>query len=166
MSSDAEVLDGGCACGEVRYAMHGRPMFVHCCHCKWCQRETGSAFVLNALIESGRIEITKGDPQAIVRPSESGAGQTVWQCSTCGVVLWSTYKSAGDALRFLRAGTLDDTAKVEPDIHIFTTSKQPWVRIPDGARAVPEFYSFKEEWPAESLARFKAAREKAAKAGD
>ena len=159
--SDEQVREGGCSCGEIRYRMTSDPLIVHCCHCTWCQRETGSAFVLNALIETDRVEITAGEPDGILRPSESGAGQTVWQCSTCGVVLWSTYSGAGDAVRFLRAGTLDDTTELKPDIHIFTESKQPWVNIPDGAPVMEQFYHFSEQWPAESLARFKAAREKA-----
>lgn len=160
--TEAKIRAGGCACGEVRYTMTGDSLIIHCCHCKWCQRETGSAFVINALIEADRVEVTAGEPEAIVRPSDSGAGQTVSQCRTCGVVLWSNYNAAGEAIRFLRAGTLDDTTELEPDIHIFTDSKQPWVQIPEGALAVPEFYSYSETWSAESLERFKATRKQAA----
>ena len=155
--NEETTREGGCAGGEIRYRMAADPMIVHCCHCRWCQRETGSAFVVNALIEADRVVVDKGDPESLVRPSQSGKGQTVWFCPTCRSVLWSNYAGAGPAVRFVRAGTLDDPARVTPDIHIFTESKQPWVIIPDGAKSVPEFYRFADFWPPESLARIKAA---------
>ena len=73
-------MEGGCACGAVRYRLKEAPMFVHCCHCSCCQTETGSAFVLNALIESERVEVLRGAPEPVLTPSESGRGQQVWRC--------------------------------------------------------------------------------------
>lgn len=151
-------LEGGCACGEVRYRMKAPPMYVHCCHCRWCQRETGSAFVLNAMIEADRVEILQGAPAVVLTPSESGKGQKIARCPRCHVALWSNYAGAGDRIHFVRVGTLDDPDRLPPDIHIFTASKQPWFELPAGALAFPEYYDREACWPAESLARRKALR--------
>ncbi len=153
------AMDGGCACGAVRYRMNAKPIIVHCCHCTWCQRETGSAFAVNAFVEASEVEIMKGEPVQTALPSLSGKGQMLWRCADCGVALWSNYSGAGPKFNFVRAGTLDDPSRVPPDIHIFTSTKQPWVILPDGVPAVPEFYKAAEVWSADGLARFKAARE-------
>jgi hypothetical protein len=153
-----EPVEGGCACRHVRYRMAASPMIVHCCHCLWCQRETGSAFVINALVEADRVELLNGDPEIIDTPSESGKGQKIHRCPICKVAVWSNYAGAGGAIRFVRVGTLDDPDSFPPDIHIFTSSKQPWVILPDGVPAVPEFYRFSETWPADSIERYKATR--------
>jgi hypothetical protein len=148
-------LQGGCACGQARYRLAGAPMFVNCCHCTWCQRETGSAFVINALIERDRVELS-GETLAVVTPSQSGRGQIVHRCPACHVALWSHY---GGRLQvaFVRAGTLDDAAAVRPSAHIFTRSKLPWVALPADQPAFEVFYDFDTQWPAESLARRAAA---------
>ncbi len=151
-------LEGGCTCGAVRYRMTGAPLFVHCCHCRWCQRETGAAFALNALIEADRVVVVTGAPEAVPTPSASGRGQKITRCPECRVALWSNYAGAGDAVRFVRVGTLDQPDRLPPDIHIYTASKQPWVVIPPGVPAVPEYYSARDHWPAASLARRKALK--------
>lgn len=143
--------EGHCDCREVRYRMTSAPMFVHCCHCRWCQRETGSAFVLNALIEADRVEILAGTPDVIVTPSESGKGQRISRCPTCKIALWSTYSLP--TISFVRVGTLENPDLAPPDIHIFTASKQPWVVLPENALVFPEYYDSSKVWPAESLAR-------------
>jgi len=152
----ANSREGGCACGAVRYRLTGVPMFVHCCHCTSCQTETGSAFVLNALIESDRVETIAGAPEPVMTPSESGRGQNVWRCPECRVALWSNYGGATDIVRFVRVGTLDDPGALPPDVHIYTRSKLPWVILPDGTPAFEAYYDSKALWPAESLARRKA----------
>jgi hypothetical protein len=149
-------LEGGCACGEVRYRLTSAPMFVHCCHCTSCQTETGSAFVINALIESDRVETIQGAAEPVMTPSESGRGQQIWRCPRCHVALWSNYGGATDVLRFVRVGTLDTPAALPPDIHIYTRSKLPWVTLPQGVPAVDAYYDSAQLWPAESLARRKA----------
>jgi len=153
MDTESAVFAGGCTCRAVRYRMTSRPLFVHCCHCRWCQRETGSAFALNALIEADRVELLQGEVEVIATPSNSGKGQQISRCSKCRIALWSNYAGAGDALRFVRVGTLDDPDRFPPDIHIFTASKQPWVLLPASTPAVPEYYRASQHWPAESLAR-------------
>ena len=152
----AETFDGGCDCGAVRYRLLAKPLFVHCCHCRWCQRESGSAFALNALIESDRLERLAGEPEMVRTPSASGYGQLFARCPACRVALWSHYAGAGPAAAFVRVGTLDDPDRWPPDIHIFTRSKQPWVVIPEGANAVPGYYDREKSWPAESLERSRA----------
>jgi hypothetical protein len=157
------MFEGGCACRFVRYRMTSKPLFVHCCHCTWCQRETGTAFALNAMIEADRVALLQGDVEVIDTPSLSGKGQKIARCPKCRVALWSNYAGAGDAVRFVRVGTLDEAGRFPPDIHIFASSKQPWVVLPEGAPAVPEFYSIAERWPKESLERraaLMAARQK------
>ena len=148
--------EGGCACGAVRYRLKREPMFVHCCHCTSCQRETGSAFVINALIESNEVETLEGAPEPVMTPSESGRGQQIWRCPTCEVALWSNYGGATDILRFVRVGTLDQLGKIEPDIHIYARSKLPWVCLPETALVVEAYYDSAQIWPAESLERRKA----------
>ena len=158
-----ESADGGCGCRAIRYRMHGRPLFVHCCHCRWCQRETGSAFVLNALIEADRVRLLAGEPDVVPTPSNSGKGQRIARCPICRIALWSTYAGAGERFRFVRVGTLDDPNRFPPEIHIFTASRQPWVIRPEAVPAVPEYYDRRRYWPAESLARREAvlARDRA-----
>ena len=151
-------LEGGCTCGAVRYRLNAKPLFVHCCHCSWCQRETGSAFAVNAFIEAAQVELLQGQPVAKTLPSLSGKGQTMWRCPECGVTLWSNYAGAGPNIHFVRVGTLDEPARAPPDIHIYTSTKQPWVVLPAGVPAVPEFYKPADYWPAETIARFQAAR--------
>ena len=146
-------FEGGCDCRGVRYRMTSRPMIVHCCHCRWCQRESGTAFALNALIEADRVVLLSGHPIGVDTPSNSGKGQKMWRCPDCHLALWSNYAGAGDKLRFVRVGTLDEPDAFPPDLHIFTASKQPWVLLPAGARSFSEYYKSAETWPADSLAR-------------
>ena len=151
------VFEGRCTCGSVRYRMQAPPMIVHCCHCTWCQRETGSSYVINALIETDRLAVLDGEPVEVLTPSASGKGQKIWRCPECHVALWSHFAGFGDKVSFVRVGTLDDEYKFEPDVHVFTTSRRPWVRIPDTHRSFDEFYTLKEEWPDESRSRLRAA---------
>jgi hypothetical protein len=152
-SDDVFPLEGGCACRAVRYRMLTAPMFVHCCHCTWCQRETGASFALNALIEADRVVLLQGGVEAIDTPSNSGRGQRISRCPKCRIALWSNYAGAGEAIRFVRVGTLDQAFALAPDIHIFTSSKQPWIVLAPGTPAVPEYYDSRQYWPPESIAR-------------
>jgi len=145
--------EGGCTCRHVRYRMSGRPLFVHCCHCRWCQRETGSAFALNAMIETDRVTLLQGDVELVDTPSNSGKGQQIARCPHCRVALWSHYAGFGAAVSFVRVGTLDEPDALPPEIHIFTESRQPWVSLPAGTPAVAQYYKASEMWPPESLAR-------------
>ena len=161
MARETEIFEGGCTCRHVRYRMKSHPMFVHCCHCRWCQRETGTAFALNAMIEADRVELTSGEVESVDTPSNSGKGQKIWRCPICYIAIWSNYAGAGDKVRFMRVGTLDEPDRLPPDIHIFTMSKQPWVILPEGVPAVREYYNPREMWPKASQERFAAVKAKA-----
>ena len=157
MTTDLDLpLDGGCDCGEIRYRITTKPLIVHCCHCRWCQRESGASFALNAMIEAERVEVLKGEAEVIDTPSNSGKGQKIARCPQCRIALWSNYTGGGDKVKFVRVGTLDAPDVMPPDIHIFTSTKQPWVILPPGISAFAEYYRADEVWPAESLARRKA----------
>ena len=160
MSNETTPLEGGCTCRAIRYRLQSGPLYVHCCHCRWCQRETGSAFALNAMIEAERVELLAGQVEVIDTPSLSGKGQKIARCPKCRIAVWSNYGGGGDTVRFIRVGTLDEPDRLPPDIHIYTMSKQPWVALPEGANAVEEFYRFADHWPQESLDRIAAARAK------
>jgi hypothetical protein len=150
---DDPPFDGGCTCRQVRYRMNDRPLVVHCCHCRWCQRETGASFALNAMIEADRVELLAGKPELVNTPSNSGKGQKILRCPACRIAVWSHYGGGGDRVSFVRVGTLDDPDRLPPDVHIYTSSKQPWVVLPPGTPAVPEYYDRKTIWRPESLAR-------------
>ncbi len=158
---ESTTHDGGCTCRYVRYRMASGPMFVHCCHCRWCQRETGTAFALNALIEADRVRLLDGEVEVVDTPSKSGKGQLISRCPKCRIALWSNYGGAGDLIRFVRVGTLDEPDRLPPDIHIFTASKQPWVVLPPDALVFAEYYKSAEVWPKESWDRRAAAVAKA-----
>jgi hypothetical protein len=154
MTTDSDFpAEGGCTCRSVRYRLASAPLIVHCCHCTWCQRETGSAFAINALIESDRVEVLCGQPEPVLTPSNSGRGQTIVRCPQCEIALWSHYAGGGTAFSFIRVGTLDDPNLVPPDIHIFTSTKQRWVVLPADVAAVAEYYDRNAHWPPESLER-------------
>ena len=156
MADGVFPLAGGCTCRAVRYRMEARPLFVHCCHCRWCQRETGASFALNAMIEADRVTLLAGEPELVDTPSESGRGQKIARCPKCRIAVWSHYAGAGPSVSFVRVGTLDQPDHLPPDIHIFTASKQPWVVLAPGVPAVPEYYDRNQHWPQESLARREA----------
>lgn len=151
--------EGQCFCGAIRFRMHGRPMFVHCCHCKDCQRQTGGAFAVNALIEADRIEILSGAPVGHAMATESGHPHDIYRCDACQSALWSDYGKR-DWLRFLRVTTLDNPGDFVPDVHIYTRSKLPWVTLPEGAATFEAYYDPRTQWPAESSARYRAANPK------
>jgi hypothetical protein len=145
-------FSGRCSCSAVKYRLMSGPMFVHCCHCLDCQRQTGSAFVLNALIEADRVELLAGQTRAYPQPTDSGRPHVIHRCAACGTAMWSTY-GGREEVRFVRVGTLNDPSALKPDVHIFTRSKQPWVQLPSGVPAFEAYYDSKTVWPADSLAR-------------
>ena len=148
-------MEGGCACGVVRYRLTSEPMFVHCCHCLNCQRQTGSAFVINLLIEADRVELLSREPEPVDVPRDDGSTQRIHRCPDCQVAVYSEY--GRPEVRFVRGGTLDEPSSVAPDVHIFTRSKLPWVTLPEDVPAVEVYYDSKALWSAESLERLRAA---------
>jgi hypothetical protein len=152
----SQVYEGGCSCGAVRFRLTSEPMFVHCCHCRDCQKQTGSAFVINALIETDRIEILSGAPEPVSMPTDSGRPHDIYRCPHCNVAVWSDY-GRRPYLRFVRVGTLDDPTAITPDVHIYTCSKLPWVALPADVPAFTEYYDMKTLWPVEAQQRRAAA---------
>ena len=150
-----ETFEGGCACGNVRYRLSCAPMFVNCCHCRDCQRQTGSAFVINAVIETERIALLSGEPQPVAVPTESGRPHDIYRCGVCHNALWSDY-GRRPPLRFVRVGTLDNPAALPPNAHIFTRSKLPWIDLPKSVPAFEVYYDMETLWPAASLERRRA----------
>ena len=152
----AYPMEGRCTCGSVRYKLQTAPLIVHCCHCRWCQRESGASFALNAMIESDRVTDLATPPEIVLTPSQSGRGQQVARCPTCRVAVWSHYAGAGPITKFVRVGTLDQPDLLPPDVHIFTASRQPWVVLAPGAPAFEEYYGREQVWSAQSLQRWRA----------
>ena len=161
IASSQPFAEGGCACGEIRYRLHARPIVVHCCHCHRCQRETGSAFALNALLEAANFELVQGIAEKLTRPTESGLGQDVHFCPSCRTAVWSVYSGAGPGAVFIRAGTLDNPYLCPPGVHIYTESKQEWVILPDGVPAFEGYYGGKDLpglYGEDGAARWRAVR--------
>lgn len=155
MNNIPQTRDGECTCGHVRYQVTSEPMIVHCCHCRGCQKNSGSSYALNALFEADRVELISGEIEEVMVPTPSGTGQTITRCSKCKVAVWSNYNMGGlrERIRFIRVGTLSDPDQFSPDVHIYTGSQQPWVILPRKDRRVEAFYEFKEIWSPESLIR-------------
>ncbi|MCP5087480.1 MAG: GFA family protein [Rhodobacteraceae bacterium] len=155
MTEKSDLCEGGCTCGHVRYQVKSDPMIVHCCHCRGCQKNSGSAFALNALFEADRVELISGSTEDITVPTPSGKGQIITRCSKCKVAVWSNYNMGGlkKHIRFIRVGTLDNPDQFPPGVHIFTESKQPWTVIPEGDPSVGTFYEWAEVWSPGSLER-------------
>lgn len=156
MGTGRSGWEGGCACGEVRYRLSSDPLFVHCCHCLNCQRQTGSAFVINLLIEFDRLEVVAGVPEPVGVPRDDGSVQRIFRCPRCQTAVFSEYGSP--RVRFVRGGTLDEPRGVAPDVHIYTRSKVGWVVLPDSTPAFEEYYDTQLQWPAASLERLAAGR--------
>lgn len=146
-------MRGSCSCGQIQFELSDQPMFVHCCHCRMCQRQTGTAFALNALIEADKLTLHAGTPETIEMPSKNPRGQKIRRCPKCRVALWSTYPGGGETFVYVRVGALEDPDAFPPDIHIFTESKQPWVNLPAQTPAFAQFYDRQECWPEASLMR-------------
>lgn len=153
-----ETFEGACTCGAIRYRLTSTPLIVHCCHCSWCQRETGSAFAVNAMIETDRLQLLQGKPTMVDTPSESGKGQQTAHCAQCHVAPWSHYSGGGKAVAFVRVGTLKEPWRLPPDVHTYTSTRQPWLTLPAGAPAAQEFYDIDRVWSPASLERRAALR--------
>ena len=152
-TNDTGMPEGGCTCGKVRYRLARSPMVVHCCHCRWCQRETGAAFALNAMIETCNVSLLSGQPELVETPSNSGKGQKIMRCPSCHIALWSHYAGAGKLLSFIRVGTMDNPDALPPDIHIYTSTKQPWVILPPDKPAFEKYYKRSEQLSEDCLER-------------
>jgi len=155
MSEEFLPLDGRCTCGKVKFQLLNKPLIVHCCHCTWCQRESGASFALNAFIETESVKLLQGETEIVPVPTRSTGGQKIVRCSSCKIALWSHYSGAGDVISLVRMGTLENPLK--PDIHIFTSTQQEWLKLSDDIPRVKEYYQKKDYWPAENIERYNKA---------
>ncbi|XQW85103.1 GFA family protein [Thalassotalea piscium] len=148
MDTPIHNCEGGCACGFLRYQINSHPLITHCCHCRYCQRQTGSAFAINALLETNKVKVISGTVEQLVTQSPSGRGQIISRCPRCKVAVWSNYYMGGikEMIRFIRVGTLDNPDQFQPDVHIYTESKQPWINLPADALVFSKFYDYKKTW--------------------
>jgi hypothetical protein len=161
MYNKPQTSEGGCTCGHVRYQATSEPMIVHCCHCRDCQKNSGSSFALNALFEADRVELLSGKVECVSVPTPSGTGQDITRCIKCKVAVWSNYHMGGlrELIRFIRVGTLDEPDRFLPDVHIYCRSKQPWIILPTNDRRVDVFYEFTETWSLKSMERMAKIKE-------
>lgn len=152
MSKLNNTCEGSCSCGYVRYEVRTKPLITHCCHCRYCQRQTGTAFALNALFDARKVNIINGKVDEIKTESPSGKGQNITRCPKCRIALWSNYFMGGikEGIRFIRVGTLDNPDQFPPDVHIFTTTKQPWFKISENTPVFDEFYDYEKMWTREN----------------
>jgi len=125
-------VEGGCACGAVRYRLTKAPPFIYTCHCSDCQKLTTSAFTLSAPVARDTLEITQGTLKSWTRTTtESGRPTDQHVCANCGVRIYSEPPQAPDRVT-LRLGTLDDTSWLRPAAAIWMKSAQPWfIPTPD-----------------------------------
>lgn len=144
---------GGCPCGQLRFRLTDEPMFVHACHCRNCQRETGGPCAHHALIERARFELLSGEAQYLRVPSSSGARHLVARCRDCGAALWNEWGRSPAPLLYVRVGSLDEPQRLPPQAHIFTRSRQPWVNLDGGAPAFKTWYDPQALWSQASLDR-------------
>ena len=156
---------GGCGCGHVQYSVVGEPIFANNCHCRLCQRQTGSTSVVNAFFESERITLVQGELTEHVVTAGSGGAHTICRCGQCGTALWSRYPRLGTLGSGLRVGTLDEPGSITPDAVIFTESAMPWVALPTDIPTFAQTYDFREVLAADKVARLMALVERR-KAGE
>ena len=148
-------LTGRCACGRVSYKIKEDPLFTYACHCKDCQRTTGSAFVVHLILAERDFEI-EGDTRSATVPSGSGAGCDLHYCAECGIYVWCRYLYHQVPVLAVRGGTLDDTNAVRPQAHIFTRNMQSWFRLPEGVPSFKNGIDRNEAWSADSLKKYNA----------
>ena len=186
-------ITGGCACKKLRYTLHAPPLVVHCCHCTECQCQSGCVvpyhvspdliktlticccrgpFAINALVEHHNITHDEGEPELVHCPAANEGGQTIARCKECKVAIWSNYSKSGELIRFVRAGTLDkdpsgkDVWKGHLDtmVHIYTTTKVPWLTLPKNAKTFDALYDLDSDWSSESKQRMGKLMKEAGKA--
>ena len=156
----SKTLEGGCGCGAVRYRLNDEPYIVHNCHCRLCQRQTGTGSAVNAFIETDRLELLSGELREDEFKTGTGGAQTIVRCAQCATPLWSHYPRLARRVAAVRVGTLDEPSAAPPDVAIFVADKPEWAPLPDGIPTFDQFYNPGEFWSPEVMARVKAVLEK------
>jgi hypothetical protein len=153
-----DLIDGGCACGAVRYRLLKPPLFVHCCHCTRCQRESGTAYVAHGMIERANLE-WDGEVTAVRLPTDSKTRHEIVHCAACLTPLWGQHGRQPSVMVYLKVGTFDAPERCPPNAHIFVRSKLAWVAINPDIPQFARYYNAAKVWPQESLERYATARQ-------
>jgi hypothetical protein len=149
------IREGGCACGAMRYRLKNEPIYVNNCHCRQCQRQTGSTSVVNAFTEAENFEVLQGESWQHTVKAGSGGPHTIFRCSECGTAIYSQYPRFGPLGIGVRVGTLDDPGSLTPDATIFIVERMPWVTLPEGIPHFESYYDPPEILPPARAERFR-----------
>jgi hypothetical protein len=129
-------IEGGCACGKVRYSAEADPIFAGVCHCTHCQKITGTSFSVVVAIPAPALTVT-GDVKVYDSKGDTGQGTHSTFCPNCG----SPVLGAADVMQgvvMIRAGTMDDSSWVKPSMEIYCDSKMPWVALGGELQSFPK----------------------------
>ena len=121
------TYSGGCQCGQVRYLLDGEIIRLNVCHCRDCQKQSGSAFGMSLIVPDETFRLTSGRLQTFETMAESGRTKTCAFCGGCGVRIYN----ATSVLKSIKPGTLDDVSWLRPDAHYWTKRRQQWTSLPD-----------------------------------
>ena len=130
----ANKYSGGCQCGAIRYDILGAPELLLACHCTDCQRQSGSAFGMTLVVSEEDFQLTKGDVKTYSLKSAAGRPKLGAFCPNCGTRIYHKPEWRKGMVS-VKPGTLDDTSGLKPTLHLWTSSKQPWITISEGVEA-------------------------------
>jgi hypothetical protein len=133
-----EIHEGGCICGAVRYRVSGKPAIGLVCHCRFCQRRSGSAFAVIGYFDERSVEIVKGKLALHEhRSDESGRWLRIEFCPACGTTVTHTAELR-PGMRAIAGSSFDEPDWFRIERHIWTRSKRPWVQIPPDVAVFPK----------------------------
>ena len=130
----SNVREGGCQCGGIRYQIEGDPIALAICHCTDCQQQSGSAFGMSLIVPQAAFRVTLGEPRSFTKQADSGNETKCFFCGDCGVRIYHSPSAMGTTYN-VKPGTLDERSWLRPSVEVWTSSKQPWVAVPEGLRA-------------------------------
>jgi hypothetical protein len=129
-------FEGGCSCGKVRYSSDADPIFSGICHCKSCQKTTGTSFSVVVAVPAPSLTLT-GEVKVFDAKGDTGQAVHSTFCPNCGSPVLGTAEIMQDVV-MIRAGTLDDASTLKPAMEIYCDSKQPWVSLGGGLQSFPK----------------------------
>ena len=133
----SEAREGGCQCGRVRYRFEGEPISLAVCHCKECQRQTGSAFGMSLTVREKDFQLLKGELKTFDRAADSGRTVTCAFCPECGTRIYHQPHYRKDAIN-IKPGTFDDTSFLQPKLEVWTKRKHAWITFSGELRSFEE----------------------------
>lgn len=129
------MLTGSCLCGKVRYEIRGPPQEMYFCHCRMCQKATGTAFATNMLVRVEDFAIVAG--RESLTPYPSSPGEIRHFCSSCGSPVYNEAERRKETVS-VRCGLLDSDPMIRPAQHFYARFKAPWFEISDGLPALAD----------------------------